>query len=240
MFLLPILLASRSAISSPASASGRMRYAGRGGLMTARSGQAPAPASLSARQAKALGLLTSGTYGPRSSISFASADLASSLANRLRAKTDSLGSTLYTLTWKERATPSGRSIPALRASGRRTSDKECTGLVTPSARDWKDTAGMSTIGVNPDGSGRSRVDQLPRQAVLSGWPTPIVNDELGSTHCYGPKKEGEERKRFLKLPGAANLAGWPTPRAVDGEKNSRTMEGAMREMERENFAACRE
>ena len=28
------------------------------------------------------------------------------------------------------------------------------------------------------------------------------------------------------------FTGWPTPRAVDGEKNSRTAEGAMREMER--------
>jgi dCMP deaminase len=37
------------------------------------------------------------------------------------------------------------------------------------ARDWKDSAGMSTTGVNPDGSVRSRTDQLPRQAVLAGW-----------------------------------------------------------------------
>ena len=47
----------------------------------------------------------------------------------------------------------------------------------------------------------------------TGWPTPVVNDTTGSTHCYGPKKEGEERERFLKLPGAALLAGWPTPMA---------------------------
>lgn len=37
------------------------------------------------------------------------------------------------------------------------------GWVTPSTRDWKDTAGMSDTGVNPDGSERSRMDQLPRQ-----------------------------------------------------------------------------
>jgi len=43
------------------------------------------------------------------------------------------------------------------------------------------------------------------------WPTPLVNDELGSTHCYGPKtKDGSERKRFWKLPGAANLTSWTT------------------------------
>lgn len=40
----------------------------------------------------------------------------------------------------------------------------------------------------------------------SGWPTPIVNDVTGSTHCYGKNKE-----ILLKLPGAAKQAGWPTP-----------------------------
>ena len=44
------------------------------------------------------------------------------------------------------------------------------GWSTPSSRDWKDTAGMSTTGTNPDGSTRTRLDQLPRQALLSGPP----------------------------------------------------------------------
>jgi hypothetical protein len=38
---------------------------------------------------------------------------------------------------------------------------------TPSARDWKDTSGMSKTGVDPDGSTRSRLDQLPRQEQLA-------------------------------------------------------------------------
>jgi hypothetical protein len=46
----------------------------------------------------------------------------------------------------------------------------------------------------------------------------MVNDALGSTHCYGKKPaDGSERPRFLKLPGAAQLVGWPTPRAEDSE-----------------------
>jgi hypothetical protein len=40
-------------------------------------------------------------------------------------------------------------------------------VATPSGRDWKDTSGMSEIGVDPDGSIRSRLDQLPRQAQLA-------------------------------------------------------------------------
>lgn len=39
---------------------------------------------------------------------------------------------------------------------------------TPSSRDWKDTPGMATTGTNPDGSTRTRLDQLPRQAQLAG------------------------------------------------------------------------
>lgn len=38
------------------------------------------------------------------------------------------------------------------------------GWVTTTQRDWKDTPGMSVTGINPDGSERSRMDMLPRQA----------------------------------------------------------------------------
>lgn len=47
---------------------------------------------------------------------------------------------------------------------------------TPSSRDWKDTPGMAETGRNPDGSNRTRLDQLPRQTTLvrgtpsSGFP----------------------------------------------------------------------
>ncbi len=111
---------TRNAISSPESESGVTPCASQAGLTTDPSGQVPAPASLSARQAKERGLLTSGTFGPRSTTSSASAALQSSLASRLLAKMDSAGSTLYRLTWKERATPAGRRIFARRASALHT------------------------------------------------------------------------------------------------------------------------
>src|SRR5690606_5238107 len=41
------------------------------------------------------------------------------------------------------------------------------GWSTPSARDWKDSPGMSPTGTNPGGSPRSRPAQLPRQAALA-------------------------------------------------------------------------
>ncbi len=181
------------------------------GPMITPSGREAVLVNLSARQAKAAGLLTSGTCGPRSTTSSASAALQSSLASRLQAVTDLHGSTLYKLTWKRRATPAGRWIPALRASARRISGKDCigwripsasdpeggimeirkgcagryrlrdeaqlAGWVTPSARDWKDTPGMVTK--RPDG--RSRLDQLPRQAVLADWNAPVRLTVSGET-----------------------------------------------------------
>src|SRR5438477_8539714 len=88
-------------ISSPASASGPQLCAVPVGQTAAKSGPSPALASLSARQAKEAGLLTSGTYGLAPTISSTSAALLSSLASSLHRKTASLGSTLYRLTWKQ-------------------------------------------------------------------------------------------------------------------------------------------
>ena len=203
--------AMRSATSSRESVSGATHCGAPATPTPDLFGQGAALASLSARQAKERGLLTSGTYGRTSTGLSRSAVLQSFLASRLRAKTASDGGTLYLLTWKERATPAGQSIPALRASARRTSDSACTGWVTPSARDWKDTPGMATE--RPDG--RSRLDQLPRQAALAGWPTPDARsasggrtpkDLMARTRASGSKVQ-------VTINHAAQLAGWPTPSA---------------------------
>lgn len=164
-----------NAISSRASASGPTLSGAQDGATINPFGPGVAHANLSARQAKAAGLLTSGTYGPLSSISSESAALTASLASRLRARTDWLGSTLYKLTWKRRATPSGRSIPALRASARRISDNDCTGWPTPCQQD------------GPKGGPSQGTDRLPNAVQLSGWPTPMAgtpaqngNNEAGN------------------------------------------------------------
>lgn len=87
-----------NATSSPGSASGPTPSDPQGGPMIVRFGPDHARASLSARQAKEKGLLTSGICGPRSSTSSNSADLSRSLANRLQERTALAGSTLYRLT----------------------------------------------------------------------------------------------------------------------------------------------
>jgi len=71
---------------------------------------------------------------------------------------------------------------------------------TCSARDWKDTPGMSETGVNPDGTERKRLDMLPRVAQLAAWPTP--NTMEGGQTSRGGKRKGEA------LMGG--LVGWAT------------------------------
>lgn len=109
-----------NAIFSPESAFGPTPCVVPDGPTAALFGQALAPANLSARQAREMGLLTSGIYGRRGSISLASANLASSLVNRLSAEYPKAGSTLFTMTWKRAVTPSRRSVSRLVASGRNT------------------------------------------------------------------------------------------------------------------------
>lgn len=163
---------SRNAISSPELAVGASHFGGPGGQMTVPPGRGVAPANLSARQAKEAALLTSGICGQRSNGLSNSEHLTSFLANRLRAKTASLGSTLYKLTWKERVMPSGRRICALRASVPRISDHVCigarSGWPTATSRDWKD-------GANPNVNVQLNA-LLGRVSWLAGWPTRTATD----------------------------------------------------------------
>src|SRR4030066_1576690 len=106
-----------SATFSPALEAGATPCASPDGQTTVPSGPVPAHANLSAQQAKARGLMTSGTYGRTGSGSSCSADLASSLASRLKARLSTAGSTLFKMTWKESVTPSGRTVYRLAAAG---------------------------------------------------------------------------------------------------------------------------
>lgn len=86
-------------------------------------------------------------------------------------------------------------------SGSRSNEMLLNGLMTvpwcaPSARDWKDTPGMATTGVDPDGATRTRVDQLPRQMSAYGASTNGSSAETG--------KRGAPNPEF-----ACWLMGWP-------------------------------
>lgn len=62
---------------------------------------------------------------------------------------------------------------------------QAAGWATCSSRDWKDTPGMATEATNPDGTERTRLDQLPRQAQLASGPPPSgTNAETGKPEGY--------------------------------------------------------
>lgn len=189
---------SISAISSPGSADGPLPCVAQDGQTAARHGQHHALASLSARQAKDLGLLTSGTYGPPHIGLSASVALSWSLASNLAALTRTTGSTLYKLTWKPWAMPSGRLRFRLRASARRTRETVLIGWPTPIASNGRGAGNFNRQGgVN-----------LQTAALLAGWPTPTATDGKGG-YQGGRIRNGKLSTDRLDV--AAQLAGWPTP-----------------------------
>lgn len=210
IFDLPNWSDTPKSTSSPGSASGRLPCAAPAGRTIGRPGPDLALASLSPRQAAAAGLMTSGTYGRPCTTSSASAALTSCLASRLRAKTDSLGSTLYKLTWKERATPSGRSIPALRGSVRRTSGNGSIGWPTPTVTDARRGEKYDPFAPNTT---------MNMAAQLASWATPAARDWRGASGSEEFLEERADHPRGKPLSEQAfTLAGWPTPRSADAAK----------------------
>lgn len=172
--------ASRNVISLPALESGVWPCAEPDGPTIDLFGPVPVRANLSARQAKELGFLTSGTCGQPFTGSLNSGALQLSLESRLRARMSTLGSTLYRLTWKPWVTASGRSRFRLRASVLRTSETAPTGWPTPTTRDWKDGSECNNVPINA---------LLGRMAWLAGWPTPVANDDNKTPEAHLAMKQ---------------------------------------------------
>ena len=212
-----------NATSSQASVDGLGRLNSQDGIQLDLFGQQASPANrfraLDSKEEKK----TSDTSGPSSLSWLKSADLQLSLESKLRQRMGENGSVEYKLTWKRWDIPARPPICRLQASVRHTKGTDYSGApwATASARDWKDTVGMATKGVNPDGSIRKRLDQLPRQAQLVGWPTTQARD------WKGPQGRAYKGKA-IDLPavvsgltppsspapmedGEGCLAGWETP-----------------------------
>ena len=217
---------SPNVISLPASAGGPTRWTLPDGRVIDPCGLAAALASLSARQVKALGLQTSGIYGPPGSTSSRSVGLQSSLESKLRATLSMLGSTLYTLTWKAWVTPSGVSRFRLRASVRRTSETATTGWPTPTVGNSKGSQsceGMSATGRMPDG--RKVAVALPHVATMAGWPTPTARDHFPAHSPEYIASKVAQGHGMANLNDRAQLAGWPTPMAGTPAQNGNNAAG---------------
>lgn len=246
---------SAKSTSSLVLESGAILCAWQDGTIEDQSGQVVARASLSAKQVKALGLLTSGTSGRTGSTSSESANLQSSLESRLRARLPIAGPISYKMTWKLWVTPSGRSRFRLRASGLRTSETGSTGAQWPTTK----ASNANGAGVRGDGSPDLQtiaagawptpMAGTPAQkgyneagntdssrktvALVSGWPTTTTLDASNTRNATANRNEGSKRGHSgTTLVDAADMASWPTTRALDGEKNVRTVEGCLAEIKR--------
>lgn len=210
---------SGSATSSPVSVAGPTPSSSPVGLTISKSGPVAAHASLTARQAKARGLLMSGISGPLGTTSSTSAALGASLESRLRAKLPSGGGTLFTLTWRYRNTPAGLPICALRASAHRTSASGCTSWPTPNAGPQNDNDGTweqrREVLKRKHGNGNGFGLNLGQAVTLSAWPTTAARDWKSSAS----NKHGGNARPLNEV---ARLSSWATPLASDADKTDAT------------------
>lgn len=219
---LKTLKASPSATSSPESEAGRSPCNSLESTIEHHSGPEARRASRSVLPENSSDNSTRGTSRPSSSTSSVSAVLQSSLGNRLRQQLQNRGCAIYKLTWKEKTTPSGLRYSQLVASAHRTKETDFSSVQT----DWP-TPAVSMI-TNDTGmrstDGRTKPNKLGWASAMTAWPTPCANNSTGAGH--------QGRQGGLNLQTATQLSARPTPRAVDGEKNSRTVDGALRELAR--------
>ena len=189
-----------------------------GSAQTHRYGQDHVHVSLSQTQVNKKEPMMTDISGRSGTTSSRSAALQSSLENRLRVNLEGRGYPTYVLKWKHWDMQSGPPIYALRGSVPRISGNASGSWATPTARDWKDTLGMSLTWTNPDGSVRNRTDRLMSQIILSQWPTPVTSE---STHCYGGWNKDGSRNIILKLTGTAKLLSVETVSTAPSQLNPR-------------------
>ncbi len=216
---LKMLKDSPSVIGLPEFLGGRSPSSSPDGQATGQSGQEVVLASRSAPPEKAKEPPTQDTSGPSLPNSSAKQSLQSSLVSRLQARLAGRGSVEYSLTWKEWAIQGQEPICAVRASVRRTSDKDFSGWPTPrtltggaESAEWKQELGRTESGVG----------DLQAVALTAGWPTPDT--------CAGGTRPSQKNRHTARLQDAVpEIVGWSTPNSRDW-KDSASPEALTRAM----------
>jgi hypothetical protein len=166
--------------------------------------------------------MTNAICGLRGHLSSPSAALEQSLVSKLKRRLDGAGSTLFSLTWKRKATPAGRPYYQLAASARRTSETGFGSWPTPDAAGFhsgSDTTWQQRREAVKEkhGNGNGFGLTLGQASQLAAWPTPNAM-EGGQTSRSGKRKNE-------KLMGG--LVGWPTPSAQNGDRGGQNAEERM-------------
>jgi hypothetical protein len=171
--------------------------------MTDLFGQAAVPASRFPLPERARRPMTNVICGLRGFLSSESAALQESLVSRLKRQLDGVGSTLFSLTWRRKATPAHRPYYQLAVSARRTSDSDCGSWPTPCQQD------------GPKGGPSQGTDRLPAAASLASWPTPTEMDAASSGAAGYSTESGRHSGTTLTDPARSS---WPTPTLHDAER----------------------
>ena len=133
-------------------------------------------------------------------------------------------STMSSATWKSWVTEQRRDALQRRKSVPHTSEGDGSSLRWPtsSARDWKDTPGMSNKRSDRTGDARA-ADQLPR--AVYNWPTPTPIHAIRGNHdepvaSYQKRVTDYEEGRAKGKPGKSLgvAVRWPTPTVAEGGK----------------------
>lgn len=191
--------------SSPELAGGRSPCVSLDGQTIGPSGPEAAPVNRTPQPESDSPTPIPATSGRRSSGSSASAALSSALASRLKGRFGTGGLMEYRQTWKEKATPLGRSYLAHIASARPTSDSDYSGWPTPRVT-------TNSGHGNGDRAMEGSNSRLEDTAQVAGWATPQANDA---------EKRGQVTAspgRQVCLPAQSQLAGWASPTAQDGSR----------------------
>jgi len=193
------------------SAAGPPHLDSQASLTTPTSGPVRAPVSRSAPRARGAEHATLDIFGQHGSHSSSSVALQSSLESRLRAETDSRGSTLFTLTWNDAVTPSGRRICALRASARRIFDSDSSSWPTPTRQDAASSGSAGYAETKTHHVGVTLTDA----ARMASATTPRAEDgSKGTRSDAGAEIERRRTQAGIDLPTTAKLSGWRTPTSL--------------------------
>ena len=208
---------SSSVISSPGSADGATHYGSPDGQTTDPSGPGAVPASPSVPLAKGSASTMTDTSGPHGFASSQSAALQSSLESRLKQRFDTVGSTLFALTWKEKATPSGRSVCLLRALGHHIFGNGCGSWPSPKVSDDNQdrrSPESTEAEWNRPNASRSSLPLVVK--VLAPWRSPAAqNADRGGQDATARVEQGHT----LNLQDQVTLASWPTPNTPSGGRS---------------------